>query len=71
MGAGEGGQQEDNESSSDEESGAFVEDIVVINRGDQGGGTSLGVDPTNLFGDLANANNIMVLHLVMMLGQMS
>ena len=58
-GAGEGGQQEDIESSLDEESGAFVEDIVVIDCGDQGGGTSLGVDPSrNLFGDLAHANDI-------------
>ena len=58
VGAGKGGQQEDNESSLNEESGAFVEDIVAIDHGDQGGGTCLGVDPTNLFGDLANTNDI-------------
>jgi hypothetical protein len=42
----------DGESSSDEDSRAVQEDIVIIDHRDEGGGTSLGVDPMNLFGDL-------------------
>jgi hypothetical protein len=42
----------DGESSFNEDCRAVQEDIVIIDHHDEGGGTSLVVDPTNLFGDL-------------------
>ncbi len=51
---GEGGEEEGgNGSDSDEDDGRVdVDEIIVIDR-DRGGDASLGVDPTNLFGDVA------------------